>query len=149
MAPLLCSTPNILFIVKDVHSQVIRFFAGQIMRQSRDQGTITVQLYKPVEPLLEKAGAPLPAHKEEHLARQLAVAISQNFVRIQKENIISMCNITDCPIEVRTAYALGQVPVLFNVGVFQTDGRLCWNRNCSSHGWHESFSQLTKSVATA
>ena len=146
------ATPNIIFIVNNVQNSASGYaiFAGQVVSQSRDSNSITVLLYKPVEPLLEKAGAPPALHEEELLARRLAVARSTKFVRISRQNIICSCRISDCPVAVRTEYALGHFPVLFNVGMFQSDGRLSWNNNsCATHSSSSLIFDVHKSAVTA
>lgn len=112
-----------------------RFCAGQIIGEL-PTGEISVQLYQPVAPLLQKAGAPPPSSQAEAWARILAVAASSYYVTIHPKQVIKECDASECPLTVCAALLLGQNPILFNVGTCERDGRIHWTPASSGYLSH-------------
>lgn len=123
-----------------------RLCAGQIIACS-STGELQVQLYQPVQPLLERAGAPPPATDGERLARLLAVATSSCYVRIPSKQVLQSCEVKECPIAVTAALALGKQPVLFKVGTCQQNGQISWSPQSS--GYLSSSSSAPSSFSSS
>jgi hypothetical protein len=143
-APPLALSNNVLLLIEDrltpADSGVVaattqkrssgRFCVGQIIGQN-SSGELRVQLYKPVQSMLE--GAPPAANENERLARLLAVATSSCYIHIPSSHVVSSCQVSECPLTVRAALAVGKQPVLFKVGTCTTDGGIQWTAGCSGY----------------